>query len=185
MMNITEVVTGYLKAFPEDASVLTELQLQLSANDKLIGNDNFNGHVTVGALIFSPDSSKVLMIHHNVIKRWLQPGGHWDEGEADTLLAARREAEEETGITIASYIPFDANNKLIPVHIETHTIPERPARNQPAHNHHDFRYVFIAANETVRHQASEVSAATWFELDSPETAELAVALTRARLLLNS
>lgn len=120
------------------------------------------------------------MIHHNLMGRLLQPGGHWDDGEIDTLHAAQREALEETGVLIAQYLPFNPAKPLVPIHIETHAIPDRPSKHEPAHYHHDFRYVFIAAGLELHHQASEVSKADWYSLDRPEVNELAIPLARLR-----
>ena len=53
------------------------------------------GHLTSSALVVDVDRTRVLLTLHPKVGRWLQLGGHSD-GEPDTLIAAKREAEEET-----------------------------------------------------------------------------------------
>ena len=47
---------------------------------------------------------------------------------------------------IGRYVPLDAGNPDLPVHIDTHHIPANPKKNEPPHYHHDFRYVYIASD---------------------------------------
>ena len=44
------------------------------------------------------DRNKILMIHHNIYNSWAWVGGHAD-GDDDFLRVARKETEEETGIS--------------------------------------------------------------------------------------
>ena len=96
------------------------------------------GHVTASGWVISPDAKSVLLMHHQKLGRWFQPGGHCD-GDPDTEQVARKEVAEETGITDLDLIKrgiFD---------VDIHLIPER--KGLPAHNHYDIRYVFRAAPE--------------------------------------
>ena len=54
-------------------------------------------HTTASAVIVSEDGSQVLLHRHRKSGRWIQPGGHVGPGEK-SFEAARREAEEETGL---------------------------------------------------------------------------------------
>jgi 8-oxo-dGTP pyrophosphatase MutT (NUDIX family) len=82
----------------------------------------------------------VLLTHHRKLGRWLQLGGHSD-GESDTLLAAQREAEEESGLAVRvlEAAIFD---------LDVHEIPAR--ESDPAHLHYDVRFVFQANHENFR-----------------------------------
>jgi len=52
----------------------------------------------------------------------------------------------------------------VPFDIEIQDIPARPDRDEPAHQHYDIRYVFVAADEALTAQAAEVHAAEWLPL---------------------
>src|SRR3954453_12294276 len=58
------------------------------------------GHITCTGLVQSPDCSRVLVVHHNGLDRWLLPGGHVEEDDADIWDGARREVVEETGVLL-------------------------------------------------------------------------------------
>ena len=105
MMDLHQVLIGYLKLYPDDKPQLDLLLEQVARGDALNNPQTMPGHCTGAAIVLSPDLSKVLMVHHNFLERWLQPGGHWELGEADLLSAARREAVEETGVRLERYLP--------------------------------------------------------------------------------
>ena len=94
------------------------------------------GHVTASGLVLSPDGQSVLLMHHQKLGRWLQPGGHCD-GDPDTERVARKEIQEETGIA-----HLDLYKEGI-FDVDIHLIPER--KGLPAHNHYDIRFAFKAA----------------------------------------
>lgn len=100
------------------------------------------GHVTASAWIVDPGGSQALLLHHRKLDRWLQPGGHVD-GETDVRAAALREAREETGISGLS----PASEGIYD--LDVHPIPAR--ENEPAHEHFDVRFAFVAdPNEPIR-----------------------------------
>ncbi len=54
-------------------------------------------------------------------------------------------------------------HSYIPLHIDSHTIPENPRKEEKEHTHHDFLYVFLSEDEdkTVRFNQEEVSGFRW------------------------
>jgi len=57
------------------------------------------GHITASALVVGGDSAdSVLLSLHPRLGRWVQLGGHCEDGDADITAAALREATEESGI---------------------------------------------------------------------------------------
>ena len=61
--------------------------------------DQLPAHFTASAVIVDPPGELVCMIHHKKLKRWLQPGGHFEPSDGgDAALAALREAREETSL---------------------------------------------------------------------------------------
>lgn len=70
----------------------------LKEEKNLLTRENTKMHFTASAWVLDPDKEKVLMLYHNIYRSWSWSGGHAD-GEADLLAVAKREAEEETGLT--------------------------------------------------------------------------------------
>lgn len=94
------------------------------------------GHVTGSAWVVDRAGVRVLLTHHKKLNLWVQLGGHAD-GDGDVLRVARREAEEESGLTGLELVPggiFD---------VDVHRIP--PGREEPEHFHWDIRHAFRAA----------------------------------------
>jgi 8-oxo-dGTP pyrophosphatase MutT (NUDIX family) len=91
------------------------------------------GHVTASAIVLDPDASSVVLVYHERLERWLQPGGHIEAGDASLEAAARREVLEETGLRLSDETP-----RLVA--LDVHEIP--PARGEPRHFHHDFMFAF-------------------------------------------
>jgi 8-oxo-dGTP pyrophosphatase MutT (NUDIX family) len=91
------------------------------------------GHITASGLVLTPDSQSVLLVYHEGLERWLQPGGHLEPSDRSLMDAARREVLEETGIELGG-----AAATL--VSLDVHEIPA--ARGEPSHFHHDFMFRF-------------------------------------------
>ncbi|HET8709683.1 MAG TPA: NUDIX hydrolase [Candidatus Saccharimonadales bacterium] len=166
---LDEIVSKYLKLHPEERDDLMQLILQIANEDELNNRKTMPGHVTGSAIVLSEDRSQLLIIHHKFLDMWLQPGGHWEPDEPDPWTAAQREAEEETGVQIAEMLPANSEDPRIPFDINSHPIPEQADKNEPAHVHHDFRYIFIAKDDDLTSQEAEVHAAAFVDFDDPRT----------------
>ncbi len=94
------------------------------------------GHLTCTALVFHPEESKVLLMLHHRLRRWLLPGGHIEESDASLSDAAAREALEETLVQI------DPHRVPVLVGIDVHGIPAK--KDEPFHLHHDLIWSFRA-----------------------------------------
>ncbi len=98
------------------------------------------GHFTASAFVISPDDSALLLILHGKLGMWLQPGGHIDADDDDVTAAARREVTEETGIW-----DLEALEGAAPLlDLDIHPIPANPRKNEPGHEHFDFRFLLVA-----------------------------------------
>ncbi|ORV93861.1 NUDIX hydrolase [Mycobacterium interjectum] len=70
------------------------------------------GHVTASALVLDHTGARVLLTLHPRLGRWVQLGGHCDEGDPDVVAAALREATEESGVA-----DLRINPELAAVHV--------------------------------------------------------------------
>lgn len=171
ILEVQNIVTNYLEVFPDETEKLQELQNRLTLDEKFNHRKSFSGHGTGAAIVFSPDKTEILLIHHKFLDRWLQPGGHWDPEDPDPWTVAEREAIEETGVRIARIVPLIPEKPEVPIDIGSHFIPANPKKDEPAHFHHDFRYVFIASDKELAHQEKEVFACRWIPLNDTATIE--------------
>ncbi len=110
------------------------------------------GHLTASALLLNKDHSKVLLMHHAKLNRWLQPGGHCD-GNNNPLEVAIKEVQEETGITTIIPVSMEIFD------IDIHLIPAR--KDEPAHYHYDIRFLLRTPQEEFikNHESKELR---WF-----------------------
>jgi 8-oxo-dGTP pyrophosphatase MutT (NUDIX family) len=115
------------------------------------------GHLTGSAWVVSPDRRRTLLTEHRKLGKWLQLGGHAD-GEPDLLAVALREAREESGLC-----------GLVPVgtalfDVDRHWIPARGA--EPAHWHHDLRFMIQADPGEPLTMSDESRALRWVDVDA-------------------
>lgn len=178
LSRLAEAVTRYRTEVAGPREHLSLLRWQIGQGDALDRRDTFPGHVTTSAYVLSPDHARILLIDHVVIGRWLQPGGHWEDAPTFAASAAR-EALEETGVQGLALHPWHGGSDL-PFFIDSHDVPGKPARAEPAHIHHDLQYLFLAdPASAVVAQIEEVHAAAWKPLEELEDiAPLALARIR-------
>lgn len=56
-------------------------------------------HFCASAFVVNPVDRKILLVHHGIFNRWVQPGGHIENEETPEETAIR-EVYEETGVRI-------------------------------------------------------------------------------------
>lgn len=117
--------------------------------------DHFHpGHLTASGFVLNTPRTKALLIFHNKLQRWMQPGGHFEPGESDPSVAAAREVLEETGLPTRW-----PGERPILLDVDVHQIPAR--KNDPAHFHFDLRMLLLA-DDNQQTVPSEVREARWF-----------------------
>lgn len=112
-------------------------------------------HFTSSLLPFSHDLTRVLLVFHGKARRWIQPGGHIEEGDPSILEAARREGREETGIAI--------DGPLVPAELDLHALGDRFT----CHEHLDIRFVTRVDGDAVPLVSAESEEVAWFPVDDP------------------
>ena len=156
-------VDEFLQRHPGDGSRLRSLRALLAhPTGPLRDRKTSPGHLTASGIVFDPSDRTVLLVHHLGLNRWLQPGGHLEEGELPAQ-AARREVLEETGIDVGESLSSQ------PVDIDSHEIPRSEKKNEPAHTHHDFRFAYAMDRKKLAMmlQEAEVTDAAWIGVDDP------------------
>ena len=138
-------VRDFLQAHPDDAHLRSQLA----------------GHLTGSAFVLDATGTQLLLLHHDRLDRWLQPGGH-GEGELDLRAVAGRELAEETGLGPSEVTPFPDQRIL---DVDVHPIPANAKRAEPSHLHLDLRYGFIARAGSLLRISSESRALQWVLLE--------------------
>ncbi len=110
-------------------------------------------HVTGSAIVVGPHG--VVLLKHKRLGIWVQPGGHIDPGETP-WDAARREAEEETGLAVDFVGPLDDQGVPPLVHVDVHA-------GGRGHTHLDVRYLFDGGSTSPAPPADESQEVGWFE----------------------
>jgi 8-oxo-dGTP pyrophosphatase MutT (NUDIX family) len=160
-INTLNIINEYFNNFPQDRDNLLILQNQLKVPQNIFDRDNNMGHIVANALIINKD--EVLLIFHNKLKKFIQPGGHVDPSDKSIIDATIREIKEETGLKNIMLDPWHKENK-IPIFIETHQMPE--SKKEEKHLHHDFIYVFHTDTKKIELQISEVSDFKWEKINN-------------------
>lgn len=164
---IGKLVLDYLDVFQNEGERLEQLLSFLKQNADYTSRKNFVGHLTGSALLLDGQEQSCLLIYHNFLQIWIQPGGHLDP-EEHPYDGARRECMEEIGLTNIEPIIWN-NDKILPLDIDTHPIPENPSKQEDSHFHHDFLYLFKLPEEAtfnkIALQTDEVTAFRSFSLE--------------------
>jgi len=179
---LAEALRRHEPADGEEADDRDQILAFVLRHDRPFDRANAEGHLTGSAITVSADGSRVLLLHHRKLDRWLQPGGHGDPGETTGEEVALREALEESGIRGLALHPTGPR----PLDVDVHDIPARP--DEPAHEHLDLRYLVVAPPEAAISpdlaELHEIRWVPWEEVDalSPDHG-LRRALAKARAIV--
>jgi 8-oxo-dGTP pyrophosphatase MutT (NUDIX family) len=154
--SLVSALKNYQTSFQEEQPFIPKF-LGLLEHADAFGRLHLPGHVTGSAWIVNNDLTKVLLVKHAKLNKWLQPGGHAD-GDENVLRVALKEVDEETGLknlyTLTSGI-FD---------IDIHMIPARKDLSFPEHDHYDIRFVFKADEQDTLVISDESTDLKWIPL---------------------
>ena len=148
---LLKLLERYASHSPDEIAVVRQITDLVNSSPDCFERTCRPGHITGSAWVLSHDRSKCLLVHHRKLNRWLQPGGHAD-GQTDICAVALREAQEESGL---EHLDLQQDGGvLVPLDIDVHTIPARYNAKrcdtlgnlvEEAHQHHDIRFLFVAA----------------------------------------
>ena len=157
--NIKSYYQDYISIYKDETDRLKQFKtfIDKTESDQLFDRKNFVGHITGSAIIFDYKNSKVLLIKHIILQRWLQPGGHIEKTDASILDGVYREILEETSIAKDDLMLISPIfGKKFPIDIDSHPIPENPAKHEKQHFHHDLRYFFIYKGEKITEESENL-----------------------------
>ena len=156
--NAVEMFSKYIKE--NDSEKLSLLLKEIESTPEIMHREHLTGHITASGLVVK--KGKVLVIWHNFLQRYLQPGGHVDDTDESIFDAAKREVTEETGLNVTVHPLFGEN----PINIEIQDFPNRPERDEPDHKHYDCIFVFeVFGDSEVTLQKEEVSQFEWLDMN--------------------
>lgn len=155
----------YQRFYPDEADCVARVRALVEGRADCFERTCLPGHLTASCWILDHERERFLLTHHRKLGRWLQLGGHAD-GDSDLLQVALREAREESGMQRFARIdpPASGGSPPLPVDIDVHAIPAR--RGEPAHEHHDLRFIFVADPGQPLVISDESSDLAWFELEA-------------------
>ncbi|AVH22500.1 NUDIX hydrolase [Nocardia cyriacigeorgica] len=94
----TELLEAWSPTGGPDASLREAMLAFLGSAPRGCLREHAAGHITASAVVFSAGGDEVLLTLHPRVGRWIQLGGHCEEGDLTVADAALREATEESGI---------------------------------------------------------------------------------------
>lgn len=166
---LASILDGYSEYFPEEHTMVEALRRGLDdAQGEPSDRAVLPGHFTASALVVNQSCTKVLLVHHALLQKWIEPGGHLEPHEQSVMMCAQREAEEETAITgLERLFPHMGE---VPFFIDSHPIPENLRKQEPPHRHYDLRYAFYADESVpLSHEVGAIHAVEWVPIDAMET----------------
>lgn len=154
---LLDLLSAYRQMHPDESSSVARIRALMQAHENCFSRDCQPGHITASSWIVSHDLERVLLTHHRKLGLWLQLGGHAD-GDPCALDVALREAREESGMQHFRVVA--AGEPGLPFDLDVHQIPAR--EDEPAHEHHDVRYLLVAEPGQPLIMSDESNDLRWF-----------------------
>jgi len=158
---LLKTIGAFRPAHEAEAESHRRICALLETAERPFARDHYGpGHITASAFVVDRRNRGTVLLHHLKLGIWVQPGGHLEPGDASPADAALREAREETGLVSMGFAPGLPQ----PFDLDVHDIPGR--KNEPAHAHHDLRYLLAADfDEAPKPPDGEAERVRWFTWD--------------------
>lgn len=164
--DIEKVLENYKNKFPHDPN-LEKFFEYLKENVNCTDRKNYNGHITVSALVVK--DKKILLLWHKTFEKLMQPGGHIDPPDKTIFEAIIREVKEETGLDVENDENFAGGLfSKIPITLDVHPIALNEKKQEDAHFHYDmFFYLKMKdENQAIKNVDAGVDDAQWVPIQN-------------------
>lgn len=174
--SLVSALKNYKTNFNEEREFIPRF-IELLKDEDAYQRHHLPGHITASSWIVNTDGSKVLLVKHAALKKWLQPGGHAD-GDENVMRVALKEVEEETGLTNLTTVGSEIFD------VDIHLIPARKDLSFPAHDHYDVRFLFQASETDELKISHESTDLQWIEMKNLEkfNGEMSILRLRSKLV---
>lgn len=160
---LLNMLQRYQKQYRDESDVVAQIKQLVTHSPDCFERACRPGHVTGSAWVLSHDHGHCLLVHHRKLNRWLQPGGHAD-GDSNIANVALREVREESGLTKIELLR--TQGEIVPLDVDVHLIPARTNSSgtviEDAHEHHDIRFLVLAAEGQKLVLSDESNDLRWF-----------------------
>lgn len=155
--------TPYNRQEEADKQLMLEF---MERNPDCLLRENKAAHFATSGWVVNRQRTNVLMIYHNIYNSWSWSGGHAD-GNANLMEVARRELEEETGITELKAL-CDGIFAINVLSVDRHI---KKGKHIACHLHLDVDYLFEADDSLpLKVKEDENSAVGWVDINEIDTA---------------
>lgn len=155
---LLKLLESYSPKDSQEKQIKQQIISFINENSECFNSIYPKGHITASAWIIDPQRQKVCLIHHNMLNKWFQPGGHSDNNN-DTPLEALREAIEETNLTNLKLL----NGSIFDIGIQI--IPSDKKRGLGLHSHFDIMFLVIGDSEISPKISDESNEAKWIDIN--------------------
>lgn len=156
------VLTEYQPADGQQKALRDEFLAYLAEHPDAMTRECRPSHLTGSAMVVDPTGTRVLLNLHAKAKKWLQFGGHAEDGDPSLAGTALRETREESGLDELHLLPG-------PVLLDRHPAP------CGAEHHLDVMYVAISTPDAHEQVSEESISLGWFDPEAmPEPTDDAV-----------
>ena len=155
---LIDLLTNFVPGNDQEA-IDRELFLKRAEDPVNLTRDS-EAHFTASGFVLNQDHTKVLGIFHNIYQSWGWMGGHAD-GDADLLHVARKEVEEESGVSDLKLL------RPAPISIESIPVAAHIRRGEAVaeHTHLNLTFLFEAKDTaTIRIEPGGNSDIKWIPI---------------------
>ena len=142
--DLLQQIKKYQLNYPQEIAITKKFTNFIKKNQNCFSAQLVKGHITASGFLLNQKKDSCLLVFHQKLQKWLQPGGHLENELPQT--AVLREVYEETGLKFVSFLQKEIFD------LDIHSIPTY--KNTKAHLHFDIRYLlYIKTNQKIKKNA--------------------------------